>query len=142
MMHIPDESYREILSSLPILCVDIVIKDQNGHFLLVQRDRHPLKGQWWVPGGRVLKGESISQAALRKIREELGVEAEVSHSIGYYEGQFDENEWGIPSGIHTVSIVVLASLLSDKIQLDYQSSAWKFSPELPSSFKIIEYQGN
>ena len=141
-MHIPHESYREILTSLPVLCVDVVIKDQKGHFLLIKRNRNPLKGQWWVPGGRVLKGESINQAALRKIREELGVEAKVSHSIGYYEGQFEENEWEIPSGVHTVSIVVLASLLSDKIELDYQSSAWKFSPKLPPTFKITEYQGN
>jgi colanic acid biosynthesis protein WcaH len=140
MTLIPDEAYKAILAAIPILCVDIVVKDQEGRFLLVKRARHPLKGKWWVPGGRVLKGETISQAASRKILEELGVEAEISESLGYYEGHFRENEMGVPSGVHTVSIVVLANLLSDNIQLDYQSTAWKFAPTLPKDFKIVAHQ--
>ena len=59
---IPAEQYKEIIKVLPILCVDIVIKNNRGEYLLVKRAHEPLKGRWWVVGGRVHKGESIEQA--------------------------------------------------------------------------------
>ncbi len=134
-MQIPDDLYRRIIDAIPILCVDIVLKDGD-RFLLVKREREPLKGRWWVPGGRVLKGETIITAARRKIREELGARAEILEPLGYYEKLFKKNEFGVESGIHTLSIVVSARPLTSKIRLDYQSSAWKYSRTLPKYFKI------
>ena len=65
---IPKEFYKEILKVIPIVCVDIVICNSKGLYLLVKRKNEPLKGWWWVVGGRVLHGETAKEAAARKIR--------------------------------------------------------------------------
>lgn len=134
-MKIPLKLYKKIVDILPILCVDIVVK-HKGKNLLVKRRREPAKGKWWVPGGRVLKGETIERAAKRKMKEEAGINIKIIKLLGYYEKHFKENEFGLKSGIHAVSIVVLAEPLSLNIKLDGQSSDWCFSATLPKDFKI------
>ena len=135
MKVIPTDFYRKIVDVIPILCVDVVIRDKD-RFLLVKRANEPVRGRWWVPGGRVLKGETITTAAKRKMKEELGINVKLLEPLGYYEKHFKKNEFGLESGIHTVSIVVLAKLLSSKVKLDNQSSAWRFSKSLPRDFKV------
>ena len=138
MKRIPFESYKKIVDVMPILCVDAVIV-YKGNFLLVKRKNQPLKGRWWVPGGRVLKGETMEKAVKRKIREEVGIDIKVLTPLGYYEVFHKENDFGLKSGIHELSIVFLATPLSLDIKLDHQSSAWRFSKSLPKDFKIKSF---
>ncbi|MEQ1901581.1 MAG: NUDIX domain-containing protein [Devosia sp.] len=43
--------------------------------LLIQRRREPAMGLWTLPGGRLEPGETAEQAAIREIKEELGLDA-------------------------------------------------------------------
>lgn len=45
--------------------------------LLVQRARAPFRGLWTVPGGSVEPGEGAREAALRELKEETGIAAEI-----------------------------------------------------------------
>jgi 8-oxo-dGTP pyrophosphatase MutT (NUDIX family) len=65
--------YNRILRTVPITCIDVAIV-ANGAVLLVKRKDAPARGKWWVPGGRVYKGEMMKDAAIRKCREEVGIE--------------------------------------------------------------------
>jgi colanic acid biosynthesis protein WcaH len=134
-MDIPNNLYKKIVDVLPILCVDIVIK-HKGEFLLVKRNNKPMKGKFWVPGGRVLKTEKIEQAVKRKVKEETGLKVKIIRPLGYFEGDFLKNEFGSKTGYHGVSIVFLTKPISFKVKLDSQSSDWKFSKNLPKLFKI------
>jgi 8-oxo-dGTP diphosphatase len=56
------------------LGVRAIIKDKNGNILLLKNARGLHKNKWVLPGGRVDNKEDASDAIIREIREELGVE--------------------------------------------------------------------
>ena len=45
--------------------------------LLIERAKGALAGYWSLPGGHIEPGETARAAALREVREETGVEAEL-----------------------------------------------------------------
>ena len=54
-----------------------VILRPDGHFLLGRRPPgKPYAGYWEFPGGKIEPGETASQALVRELREELGIEAD------------------------------------------------------------------
>jgi colanic acid biosynthesis protein WcaH len=134
---IPVEHYKQILEVMPVLCVDVVIRNTAGEYLLVKRVNEPLKGQWWVVGGRVLKNETLEQAVLRKVKQEVGLTVHALEPIGYYEDRFEKNAIQLDSPLHAVS-VVFATVIDDRqvIKMDGQSLEWKFFPELPRAFRV------
>lgn len=68
---------------------------------------------WFVPGGRILKDETIEQAFLRLTREELGREIFLNDGIfaGVYEHIYPDNFSG--DGFSTHYIVLGYSLYLD-----------------------------
>ena len=52
--------------------------------LLVQRATEPVKGVWWLPGGRIYKGETFFDAAIRKTKEETGLRGKPIQILGVY----------------------------------------------------------
>lgn len=97
---IPAPLYRQILECLPIACVDIAIV-HRGAVLLVKRKDAPARGAWWVPGGRVWKGETMRETALRKAREEVGLECHVGPIIHTAETIFPDGPGGI--AVHSIN---------------------------------------
>jgi colanic acid biosynthesis protein WcaH len=134
---IPDHLYREIISLIPIICVDIVIRNESEKFLLARRKNQPLKGQWWVVGGRIQSGESARQGCIRKTFEEVGLEIDELQFLGFYEDVFDKNSFDEAKPYHTLSLV-FETRVTDKqiIQLDAQHSEWAWFDSLPDRFII------
>ena len=62
-----------------------IITDGAGRLLLIKRGHQPEEGRWSLPGGRVRPGESDSQAVVREIREETGLQVEPGRLIGAVE---------------------------------------------------------
>lgn len=48
-----------------------------GRVLLAARANEPMRGVWTLPGGLVEAGETLAEAALRELSEEVGLTAEV-----------------------------------------------------------------
>ena len=108
---ISEKEYCRILSLMPIACVDIILaKGRSKEFLLIKRKDEPVKGYFWFPGGRILKGEHILEAAARKLKEEVGVDLKPERIVGAYETLFPTARAGIKGGTHTVNAVVLVRI--------------------------------
>lgn len=140
MKLIPTKHYKEIIKVLPILCVDIIIQNKKGEYLLVRRTNEPLKGEWWVVGGRVQKGECLTETVIRKVKEEIGLDIADSRPVGYFEEVFNVELFGDPVEYHGFSVVFLVKIEDDqKINLDTQSSEWKYDSELPNNFIVKNF---
>ena len=67
-MLIEKDLYSKIREVIPTLCVDMVVTNWRNEFLLIKRTQSPAKGQWWLPGGKVFKNETLEHAVLRKAK--------------------------------------------------------------------------
>ena len=128
---IPWELYRQILETMPIPCVDIAIV-AHGSVLLVMRNDAPARGQWWLPSGRVLKGEMMRDAALRKAREEVGIECHVGLIIHTAETIFPDGPEDIP--VHSInSCFFMYPVKPDfQIRLDTHQNQYQWVDHIPN----------
>lgn len=69
------------LPNRPIAAIlAVVVRD--GDVLLVRRANPPDAGLWGFPGGKIERGETLQDAALRELKEETGVSARVLRVFG------------------------------------------------------------
>jgi ADP-ribose pyrophosphatase YjhB (NUDIX family) len=77
VLHGPDIAGKATLAP----AANAAIFDDGERLLLVQRES---TGRWQLPGGHMDVGESIEDACVREVREEIGLEVEPVHLIGVY----------------------------------------------------------
>jgi 8-oxo-dGTP diphosphatase len=58
---------------------------REGRVLIAERLVEPAKGLYTFPGGRVEFGETLAEAALRELMEEVGVTARIAGFIDHVE---------------------------------------------------------
>lgn len=84
---IPDNLFYEILNWSIVPTVDFIVTrlrpDGKKEFLLALRKEEPFKGTWFVPGGRILRGERISSALARQLKRELGIDIETCKVVSH-----------------------------------------------------------
>ena len=77
--HCPPRYRRSMLQrefpAAPLVGVGAVILS-DGRVLLVKRGTEPARGHWSIPGGLIELGESLSEAIVREVREETGLDVE------------------------------------------------------------------
>jgi 8-oxo-dGTP diphosphatase len=77
----------------PIVGAGVVLIEA-GKVLLVRRANPPRAGEWSLPGGKQIAGERIEATALRELREETGLEAELIGLVDVVDAIF-KNEAGL-----------------------------------------------
>lgn len=105
----------------PVPAVGVVCL-RGDEVLLIRRGRPPRVGEWSLPGGRIEPGETVRAAALRELREETGVEAELLGLIDVVDGLFPE------AGRHYVLIDFAARWRSGEPVAGDDAAAAAFHP--------------
>ncbi len=124
---LPRGLYKKIYSQVPRLCVELVIKNQEGVFLTF-RNIAPYKNYWHLPGGTVLFDETLEQAIKRVALEELGVKILSVKFLGYIDYiKSTEEKIG-----RTISLVFLVNINNVSIKLDFQASKYSFFKKIPA----------
>jgi colanic acid biosynthesis protein WcaH len=68
-----DGDFLNAIRLTPLVSIDLIVTDGNRRVLLGQRRNRPAQDSWFVPGGRVRKGETLDTAFTRVVRDELGI---------------------------------------------------------------------
>mmetsp|Transcript_1948 Transcript_1948/g.3020 ORF Transcript_1948/g.3020 Transcript_1948/m.3020 type:complete len:233 (-) Transcript_1948:840-1538(-) len=115
---LPGDLYGRMVRDCVVCCVDSLIVRYNPALqrkeaLLVERAAEPVKGVWWLPGGRMLKGETIFGAAVRKAKGETGLDCvKPIQVLGVWNTFFPTSNWDTETekGTQTVNPIVLVEL--------------------------------
>jgi 8-oxo-dGTP pyrophosphatase MutT (NUDIX family) len=60
--------------------------------LLIQRGKEPRKGQWSIPGGGQMLGETVRETAVREVAEETSVTITVGPLLDVVDGIFRDDD--------------------------------------------------
>ena len=70
----------------------VVVRNEAGHILLVQRSENSTKPfQWCIPAGYVDDGEGVREAAARELYEETGLTAKAGRILQVETNRHDPN---------------------------------------------------
>nr|WP_158972880.1 GDP-mannose mannosyl hydrolase [Paraglaciecola sp. L3A3] len=103
-MFLDDNTFSTVITSAPLVSIDLLVKNKQNQYLLGLRNNRPAKGYWFVPGGRILKDETIDAAFIRLTKEELGVTFERTDAVflGPYEHFYKDYVFGTDTSTHYV----------------------------------------
>jgi NAD+ diphosphatase len=112
------------LLHFPRLAPAIIVLVERGNQLLLARSRHFMPGMYSVLAGFVEPGESLEEAVVREVKEEVGIEIQ---DIKYFGSQ----PWPFP---HSLMIGFTATYAGGEISLDdkeIEDAGWFNVEKLP-----------
>ena len=112
--------------------------------LMVERGKGALEGLWSLPGGHIEPGEAARAAALREVREETGVEAELAGLLDIHEVVRRDPQGRLEA--HYLLVVFFGRWLGGEPVAGSDAAAARFVPlrsvgELPTTDRAAELIG-
>ena len=99
------EEFKRLVQVAPLFSIDLVMLNSHNEILVGRRRNAPAKGYWFVPGGRVYKGESLNQAFKRISKTELGVEfsRDYAHFLGLFDHFYSDSFFSAEISTHYIN---------------------------------------
>lgn len=149
-MWLPDDTFKSVIQYTPLISIDLIVRNEQGEVLLGKRVNAPAKGYWFVPGGRVRKNETLDDAFVRLIKEELGIESGITRADAKFLGVFEHfyDDCVFCEGVNTHYVVLGYELIINKLEylkpILNQHDQFKFFmiTEILDSINILDYIKN
>lgn len=116
-MWLDDNQFRMVIEHTPLVSLDFAVQSVDGQLLLGERLNRPAKGYWFVPGGRVRKGETISKAFERLTEQEFSLRFPLSAGkfLGAFEHFYEDSVFGsCDGGTHYIVLAYLINIYDRK----------------------------
>lgn len=113
MAFLEKQVFTTVIYNAPLISIDLLIENKDDQILLGFRNNRPAQGYWFVPGGRILKSESMDNAFKRLTLAELGTEFSRGQAefLGPYEHFYEDFVFG--EGISTHYVVLGYKIICD-----------------------------
>ena len=124
------ETFKTVVASTPLVSIDLCLVC-DGDTLLGLRQNEPLKGQWFTPGGRILKNERWQNALERIAKTELGLP--LTHAdcqlMGVWDHVYENSAVGASVSTHYVNLPHVCFLKERPVlTVDAQHGQLKWHP--------------
>jgi colanic acid biosynthesis protein WcaH len=133
-MNLSKDLFNTIVTHTPLISIDLIVENGAGEVLLGKRLNRPAQGYWFVPGGRVLKNETLDVAFVRLTQQELGVSLFRSDAVfhGVYEHLYEDSFIAADVSTHYVVLAYRLKLsqLNDLPKQQHGDYAWFSEDEL------------
>ncbi len=141
-MFLNENVFSNIIKNVPLISIDLIVKNKKGQFLLGKRRNEPAKNYWFVPGGRIYKNETLDDAFKRIVKDELSIEyfRQDAKFNGVYEHFYNNNVFNDSFGTHYIALAHQMDI-SDDIKLNHQHSSykWFYIDELLENNNVNKY---
>lgn len=122
-------TYPYARPALTVDCVVFGLDDEDLKVLLIQRAGEPFAGQWALPGGFAVVGESLEEAARRELAEETGLKGVFLEQLY----TFSDPDRDPREHVVTVAYFALVNLPEHQVHAatDARNAAWFEMSDVP-----------
>jgi ADP-ribose pyrophosphatase YjhB (NUDIX family) len=104
-------------------CSAVIFDDARQKILLTRRADN---NQWCLPSGQVEAGESITEACVREVLEETGLQIEVVKLIGVYSNPHQLIEYPDGNRIHLISLCFEVQITGGKLTASDEATKFNY----------------
>ena len=92
----PPKDFIRLVELGPLVSIDLLVVNARGELLVGQRTNRPAQGDWFVPGGRIAKGETLEAGFAAISLRELGQAMVLADATlaGAYTHLYEDNFLG------------------------------------------------
>ena len=106
--YLSDSDINTVIRLAPLVSIDLIVRAPDNRVLLGLRNNEPAKGYYFVPGGIILKDETLAEAFTRIMKKEINRPGafEQARLLGVFDHFYTTNRSGDPG--YGTRYVVLA----------------------------------
>lgn len=128
-LYVCDQGHQNWINAAPGATVYVI---RDGKVVFGIRNIEPHIGKLDLPGGFLDYGETAEQAAVREVKEELGIDIELMHILGTYADTYN--------GRPTINVVFIANYIDGQLapsdDLNGGEPVWRAIDDLPTRAEI------
>jgi len=105
---VPRPAFKSLVRWAPIVSIDLILQNPANEVLLGHRSNRPARNTWFVPGGRIFKGERIEAALVRIARVEtgVGIRAAQARFVGVFQHFYANSVFSASRSLPTHYVVL------------------------------------